>query len=481
MIRNHASLSLFSVLLLFMISCETVKQEDPLPAILKGQVIDKTTSVPIQGALIQVLSPAPPQEVNTNAQGGWSLSLDVDDITTVVLRVTMEGYHPESFELLAAPGREVSAPSMRMEALPSTDPGEDPGPGEDPDAASGFPYTIQFDESTATDLAVYNTGGIQQSTITFTVTDSIGRPITVSRAAQVSFRLGGHPGGGEKLSPALATTDANGQVSTTLETGTKSGVVQVIAEFVNRDGRTITSTPVRLVIHSAPPHEDHFSIAAESYNLPGRHIFGLTSRITAYVGDRYGNPVEPGTAVYFTSTGGLIQGSGFTGSGESAGITSVVLTTAAPYPVHPTLGPGFATITARTVDENNENIEQQLYVLFSGPPIITTDVTEINVPNGGSQTIDFSVMDYWGNPLSQGTQISVKVEGKNVSIDGDVSVTINYHYLTGGNGVTEFSVTLRDEDVEDETGNVARLVIEVTGPNGDTRHTINGVTYKVFD
>lgn len=480
MIKNHVYIPLITVLLFVTISCESVTPEEPLPAVLKGQVVDKATSTPIQGALVQVLSPAPPQEVNTNAQGGWSIELDIDDITTVVLRVTMDGYRQENFELMAAPGREVNAPAMRIEAIPSTDPGEDPGTGQ-PGTTSGFPHTIKFEASTDTDLAVFNTGGIQQSTITFTVTDSIGRPVTSNRAAQVNFRLGGHPGGGEKLSPVVATTDANGQVHTTLETGTKSGVVQVIADFVNREGRTITSTPVRLVIHSAPPHVDHFSIASESYNLPGRHIFGLTTRITAFIGDRYGNPVEPGTAVYFTTTGGLIQGSGFTGSGESAGITSVVLTTAAPYPVHPVFGPGFATVTARTIDENNENIEQELHVLFSGPPIITTDVTEINVANGGSQTVDFSVSDYWGNPLAMGAQISVKVEGKNVSIDGDVSVTLNYHYLTGGNGVTDFSVTLRDEDDEDPAGNVARLVIEVTGPNGDTRHTINGTTFKTFD
>ena len=130
MIKNHVYIPLITVLLFVTVSCESVTPEEPLPAVLKGQVVDKATSTPIQGALVQVLSPAPPQEVNTNAQGGWSIELDIDDITTVVLRVTMDGYRQENFELMAAPGREVNAPAIRIEAIPSTDPGEDPGTGQ---------------------------------------------------------------------------------------------------------------------------------------------------------------------------------------------------------------------------------------------------------------------------------------------------------------------------------------------------------------
>jgi len=103
-------------------------------------------------------------------------------------------------------------------------------------------------------------------------------------------------------------------------------------------------------------------------------------------------PVRPQTAVYFTTTGGLVEGSALT---NNVGQASVNLISSAPKPTHPTLGAGFATVTARTANENQQTIETGVIVLFSGIPQISVNPTVISVPQGGSQFFQYFVHDFF--------------------------------------------------------------------------------------
>jgi hypothetical protein len=275
-------------------------------------------------------------------------------------------------------------------------------------------------------------------------------------------------------------TNENGVATTVLESGTISGVVQVIAEVTKANGTVVRSNPERIVIRSGPPNIDHFSVATSVFNLPGYHTFGLNTAITAFIGDRYGNKVDPGTAVYYTTDGGIIQGAAFTGSGSALGQASVNLTTAAPFPVHPSLGPGFATVRVRTVDENNQNIESSVLVLFTGGAIIETETTSIDIPHQGSQTVRFRVTDQFGNPLAAGNTITVDVEGDNMKVIGDTNITLPDTQFPGL-GITDFSFTISDDDREEEVIEVARVTITVTGPNRGAKMVIEGVTRKAVD
>ncbi len=197
-------------------------------------------------------------------------------------------------------------------------------------------------------------------------------------------------------------------------------MVQLIAE-VHLGTQVIRSMPVAVAIHGGLPDSTHFSLAVEKLNFPGYNIYGLIDRITAYVGDKYGNPVKPETAVYFTTTGGLIEGSAFT---DVLGQASVRLVSAAPKPLHPILGPGFATVTGRTADENQNEIEALAIVLFSGVPQISVNPSNIDVPNGGSQYFAYRVSDQNNNPLAAGTSISVTVEKGDVEAYGNTNLTL---------------------------------------------------------
>jgi hypothetical protein len=192
--------------------------------------------------------------------------------------------------------------------------------------------------------------------------------------------------------------------------------------------------------------------------------------ITAYVGDKYANPVRPNTAVYFTSTGGIIEGSALT---SIQGIGTVNLISADPRPVHPTLGKGFATVTGSTIDENLTIISYSIPVLFSGIPWINITPMTFDIPNGGSQTFNYEVKDQNDNPLSSGTSISVNVEGENVKTGGEMSINVPD---TQSKGWTKFSFFIYDSV---DTLVVAKKItvrITTTGPNGDAQLTISGIS-----
>jgi hypothetical protein len=99
--------------------------------------------------------------------------------------------------------------------------------------------------------------------------------------------------------------------------------------------------------------------------LPSWSKIGEVISVSVLVGDRYSNPVRPGTTVYFTTVyngisnyhGGIIQASAQT---DNSGNATVTMTTEE-RPAHPDLLPGQFVVTASTVDENGQLIQIQLF------------------------------------------------------------------------------------------------------------------------
>jgi hypothetical protein len=315
---------------------------------------------------------------------------------------------------------------------------------------------------------VKESGDVEIARITFQVQDSTGSPIDLSNSVTVNFQLGAKPNGGEYIYPLFAKTDDNGRASVNLVSGTEAGAVQLIAE-ISIGTKIIRSKPVSITIHGGLPDAAHFSIAPRNLNFPGYNIAGLTNPITAYVGDKYGNPVKSGTAVYFTTTGGIIEGSILT---NNQGNGTVNLYSADPRPIHPTLGKGFATITASTADETYATIKAECLVLFSGvPAIMSISPTIFNIPNGGAQFFTYVVSDQNGNPLAPGQNISVAVEGENISARGELNISLPD---THSKAWTQFSFLVADSN---DSLNVAKPVfIKITtdGPNGKNSISITG-------
>src|SRR5690606_32902713 len=315
--------------------------------------------------------------LKSDSQGKYSYEFESSSNANLVLITYKEGFYNDTTNIFAAKGSTLNVPLIQLEPINT---------GSEP---SGYPVSIFLQSQSALSIGVKESGSEETARLVFVVQDSAGIPVDLAHSVDVYFRFGSAPGGGEILSPNVVKTNNFGQAIVNLTSGTKAGTVQIIAE-IDVNGTIITSLPVSIAIHGGLPDQNHFSVASDKLNFPGYNIFGLTNGITAFVGDKYSNPVRVGTSVYFSSTGGIIGGSGTT---DEMGRASVDLMSAKPLPDHPIFGPGFATITASSSDENQNIVSDQTIVLFSGIPQILVSPASINVPNGGSQSFNYTVSD----------------------------------------------------------------------------------------
>lgn len=318
-------------------------------------------------------------------------------------------------------------------------------------------------------IGVKESGSVETARLTFEVQDSSGVPIDLDHSVDVHFLLGAAPGGGEVISPSEVKTNTSGQADVNLTSGTKAGVVQIIAKIILAN-KTIVSTPVSITIHGGLPDLDHFSLTASNINFPGYDLYGQTDQIKVIVGDKYGNPVRPQTAVYFTTTGGIIEGSAVT---NDQGSGSVNLIGADPKPNDAVFGAGFARITASTANENLQTIQKQVVVLFSGTPQISVTPTTFDIPNGGSQIFNYTVSDQNGNPLAKQTSITVTVDGTTVGSQGDLSVKLPD---TQDKAWTKFSFVVYDNVDTVNTASPVTIKILTDGPNGGAKTTFSGIS-----
>ncbi len=181
--------------------------------------------------------------------------------------------------------------------------------------------SIVFVSATPTTIGLQGTGLTDSSTVVFTVFDSNGNPV---QNQQVNFSLT-TTAGGVSVSPANAKSDANGDVQTTVESGTVHTTVRVTAVI---NGTSLTTESSQLTISTGVPTQNGFSLSATVLNLVGNNYDGNTTTITARLADRYANPVPDGTAIAFTTECGSIQPSCNTTGG--LGACSVTFTTQNP-------------------------------------------------------------------------------------------------------------------------------------------------------
>lgn len=442
--------ALAAAALLVLSGCDPVAVDGEGTVTFTGTVLNAQTDRPVPRAFVRVADVFPEVVTEADSLGRFTLEVEIDSTTDVSLTAFKDGFTSETQEVLAVAGRQITVPPFRI--VPTS---AQPG-------GSGEASSIILVEQSAPSLGVQESGAASVGEIVFQVVDSLGRPIDLDHAVDVRFSFGARPGGGEFLSPAVVGTDDEGRAVVTLTSGTMAGTVQVLAE-ATAGSKQIRSLPVAITIHGGLPDPSHFSIAPNQLNFPGYNIYGLTNTIAAFVGDKYGNPVRPGTAVYFTATGGIIQGSTQT---DDLGRGSAALTSAAPQPFHPTLGAGYAVVTARTGDEAQQTIETDALVLFSGRTQV--DITPRTLAIG--QRYNYTVSDQNGNALAEGTSIQVAVEGSQVKAVGDTDVTLD-DTLAKGEGITEFSfrVVVSSDSTAQDPPSLESIAITVTSPNGNVR------------
>ena len=418
---------------------------------ITGNVNDAILSEALEGASVRILGHA--ETATTDFQGDYELTISLahDEATSVQIVATLADFIPDTLTGVAlVRGGTVAAAQASLF----------------PTIRAGLPANATIFNVTNSSISIQGSGGTNESTdITYILRDSAGVPLDKYRPTTVNFTLSG-PGGGESLTPTSGVTDENGLVTTTLNSGTIAGAVQVVATFISGID-TISSLPVPIAIHGGLPDSAHFTITS-TLNIAGL-VSIREATVLAIIGDKYSNFVRPGTAVSFRSKYGLIEGSSVT---DENGRASVTLISSNPLPL--TSDSGFVEITAETKDEDGNSIFAIDSMLWSGHTAIsmTADFPgSFTIADGGGVSYTVWLRDVeHQRPLEGGTTIDFSASLGSVS-----GSTILPDTQERGPGTTLFSFTISDADIGDVNPPAPSIItILVTSPNGNAQIQISG-------
>ncbi len=448
-------------------SCADVTDTSNI-AVINGTVYTYSDGqlVPVENALVSAVEVY--RQANTDINGKYSFSLELPAAEQqITIQASKAGYISGQVQALAKNGETFLAPDLTLSLINADT------SGGLPVSTSGDAAHIQLTENSVPQIYIYSSGLRESATMRFSLTDAEGNVVDNEHSETVFFRILNGPGGGEYLFPD-SMTSKNGLVSTTLNSGIKAGPVQIEAYFV-REGATYRTIPPRVAIYGGLPDQDRFSLAAEQMNIAGQVRFGIVDNITAFVGDKYGNPVAPGTIVYFTSQYGIIQGAAIT---DELGRAVVQYLTAAPLPADPA-NSSFTEIRAVTYGDTlgEKKLETTLDLLLSaataGIEVNPQSFNYTNLNNGIA--FDFKVKDIYGNPLVADTRIKVTSTAGTLYGDKDVTLLDNRY---PGNGSTEFSFSWAPGDSLKDTQ--VYINIQVNSPaEGNGSRSLRLVGTKV--
>ncbi len=368
--KNFIYLSVFILLTgLYFSGCEFgVPDENIIPevpdATISGQIVESVSGDPVFNAAVKITDGITQVNTTTGNDGTFSTDFPLTEDKELTIVYFKSGYDTDTTSVYVTVSSNVEVPVLRLTQQQGNGGG----------TSSGQAATIYLYAQSADNVGVKESGANETVQFIFEILDSTGAPVTLDNAVEVSFSIGSGPGGGEYLYPASVISNALGRASVTLNTGTKAGVAQITAEFLINNV-VVKSQPILMAIYGGFPDPSHFAVASDKLNYPNYGIIGVEIPFTAFAGDKYSNPVRPGTSVYFQTTSGIIDGSNST---DNLGRATVIMLTQ-PFPDlnEQGYGPGFFRVTSSTIDENNTTIQTSTIRLLTGLPQITVDPSTI--------------------------------------------------------------------------------------------------------
>jgi hypothetical protein len=288
-----------------------VNNTDDAPALVRAAVFDANLD-PVENVRIHFTT-----SVGTIDQSALTDSNGQASATLVIPAGTESGTATVQVEGGGLPITDVTVPIVNVTATTTPTPGT-PTPVAQPGA-------MQFVGAQPATIGVLGSGLPEQSVLTFQVTDAVGNPLA---GVTVNFSIARIAD--EQISPLQAVTDSAGNVQVTLTSGERAMSLQVTAEIDSVSPPLIVrSTAVSIL--GGPPSQPNFSVVHQLANVSGGVFYGTLDKITAFVADRFGNPVPPGTTVDFTTKGGAIGNPTTT---SDLGQATATLVTQAPVPAN---------------------------------------------------------------------------------------------------------------------------------------------------
>ncbi|MHB1048861.1 MAG: Ig-like domain-containing protein [Bacteroidota bacterium] len=480
-------------------SCESPQTPvDTYDVTVSGTLYRKSGS-PLDSAIVTLFNPFMKDTTGTDGTFNFSFtSREKNDVATSMIILRTDFYDTTFSVTYGSESNAVSFGEIFMRGLTAAVDSVVTG------KTSTRAVTLQHISSSASSISIKGAGGVDYASIIFEARDSLGVPVDKDNVTKIHFRLVEKPDALTSLNIDSINTNSNGKATVIVYAGQKSGIAQVRAFTTMKNSTdttkidTVRSQIVSIPIYGGYPDSNHITISSSRVNLPAGSSSAV-GIISALIGDKFGNPVQAGTPVYFETNGGIVSPGSMT-TDETGGL-SVTLTPTNPMPpagiatVIASIGSGALganTLTHRLVspiskyDKSDGNDSRRLSktasvlttsvdVLFSGPSVITTTDNNFVLPSKGATNVRFTVSDELGNPLSSGSRISVTGIGMDsigVILNGDVSVDIPD---TRDRSWTSFSVGITDLGTGSWTdGTKVGLSVNVQSPNGNKKQTITG-------
>lgn len=274
---------------------------------IKGTVVRKNFT-PLDS--VQIILSSPFRRDSAKANGSFLISFPSSEKNAVNATMTFSrlGFFDTTRAVsFSSTAKDLDLQAVQMKGLTA---GQDSGGQSRPSLRAG---AIVYVGSSFPNLSIYGAGGTDAVTLTFEVRDSLGNPVDTSNQTLVYFRFANAPPDTfTQLSRKSVKTNSSGRATVILGSGLRAGIASVQAYAVVKRAQdttqvdTIRSPLVSIPIYGGFPDSTHFSLFAAKVNVPGAVQPPATTLITGLVGDKYGNPVQQGTVVYFGTTGGIV-------------------------------------------------------------------------------------------------------------------------------------------------------------------------------
>ena len=452
-------------------SCSYFKGSD---AIIAGQVIESGSGNAIENAVVEIVSPDNmTNTARTDSAGNFSMDVDINttnkEAVSISLEITKQGYESTTSDFKLTSNNNVDDLLIKLRSSDSNEGNEEDETDDNIGGESGGPASLELLSISSSSIAIRSTGGDEESKFTFVVKDSAGR--AVDQGYNVNFSIIRGPDGGERINPGIGITNSEGRVSSAIASGDSAGVIKMQAIISRPDvGITVRSTPVLVAVGNGFPEAENFRIAPVYKNFEAWNIIASSEStvkpniIVASLGDYNNNPVLPGTVIDFTTSAGIITASAVT---DESGVAIVELRPDGSTPRNHPDGVGFATVTARTVDSNDNYITESTNVLFtSRDPQISISPAVIDIPANGTQNFSMTIIDTNNYPIAAGSKIAVTTsEGLSNTFGSE---TLG-DFVKRGPGKTTFNFGVSDTDDKSNNEEDATIKVKVTLPSGETK------------